>query len=221
MEWHSASDVRNPLVKITLLLVVALWVFGRLMLSHTAAADSAPGASQENASASQEEKVVADNCEICHSDVLIRQQHLNEKAWFAELQKMRSWGSPIEVEQLKPLAAYLANVYQVDAPPYVARTIPAAQELASYQRGNRGPAGDAARGKSLYADACASCHGPVARGALGPELVSVPVLWRWNDFNDVVRHGRGRMPGFEKTITTRQTADILAWLRSLRVSAQE
>jgi len=210
--------MRTPLVKSTLVLI-GLYAIAAPMFWCTAAAD--PAASQENPSATQEEKVVAENCEICHSDLLIRQQHLDENAWFAELQKMKSWGSPIEIEQLKPLAAYLANLYRVDAPPYVASTIPAAQELASYQRGSKGPAGNAARGKSLYADSCASCHGPDARGAIGPELVAVPVLWRWTDFNGVVEHGRGRMPGFDKIVTTEQTADILAWLRTLKVSAQE
>ena len=213
--------MRNSLAKPVIVMTAILYAIVAPMISHAIAADPAPGPSQDAQTVTQEEKVVADNCEICHSDALIRQQHLDENAWFAELQKMKSWGSPIEVEQLKPLAAYLARLYRVDAPDYVPQTIPVTQELASYKRGAKAPAGDVTRGKSLYADACASCHGPDARGAIGPELVAIPALWRWNDFNAVVEHGRGRMPAFGNTFTTPQTADILAWLRSLEVSAQE
>jgi len=161
-----------------------------------------------------EEKVIAENCQICHSDVLIRQQHLNEDTWLVVLQKMKGWGSPIEDQKVKPLAAYLASRYGLDAPPYMAQLIPAKDALALYSAGASGPVGNPTEGKSLYTDACASCHGPDARGILGPKLVAIPTLWRWNDFNAVVVHGRGRMPEFGNIVDTQQTADILAWLRT-------
>jgi mono/diheme cytochrome c family protein len=209
--------VRNPLVKIS----VVLSAIGGVTVSRILAAEQATAVTEDANAGAKEEKVIAENCEICHSDALIRQQHLNENAWFAELQKMKSWGSPIETEQLKPLADYLATLYRVEGTPYTAQTMPANEELNLYKREAKGPPGNAARGKSLFAEACSNCHGPDARGGIGPELVAIPDLWRWNDFNAVVVHGRHRMPQFGHVMDTQQTADILAWLRTLRVKPEE
>lgn len=116
---------------------------------------------------------------------------------------------------MEQLAKFLVHSYGIDAPPFTAQTIASGDALALYRHGAKGPGGDATKGKSLYADACASCHGPDALGAVGPELVAAPVLWRWKDFDTVIMQGHHRMPAMGNVLDTKQAADILAWLRTL------
>ncbi len=65
-----------------------------------------------------------------------------------------------------------------------------------------GPAPDEAaakKGEPLYQQNCATCHGPNARGAQGPNLVrSVVVLHdeKGEEIGPVVKNGRTGMPGF-------------------------
>jgi mono/diheme cytochrome c family protein len=65
-----------------------------------------------------------------------------------------------------------------------------------------GPAPDEAaakKGEPLYKQNCATCHGPNARGAQGPNLVrSVVVLHdeKGEEIGPVIKNGRPGMPGF-------------------------
>ena len=60
--------------------------------------------------------------------------------------------------------------------------------------------GHAARGAVLYARNSANCHGTDGQGAeLGTNLVEKPALLDLKSFEQVVRDGRGRMPGFAST----------------------
>ena len=65
-----------------------------------------------------------------------------------------------------------------------------------------------------FADAaqCATCHGPDARGAdLGTCLVEKEVLLRPADYDEVVRKGRRRMPGFAAANQVIGRMARLAW----------
>jgi mono/diheme cytochrome c family protein len=70
-------------------------------------------------------------------------------------------------------------------------------------------------GKAAYTEAtCASCHGPSAKGSVGPSLV--PMSRTFPDFASVVRQGVGEMPPF----STEQVPDdklvaIHEYLKSL------
>lgn len=81
---------------------------------------------------------------------------------------------------------------------------------------DRAPAvGDLAHGAQLYAANCATCHGPTAMGGdLGPTLVSKAILDHPEEYDQIVRQGRRRMPGFQAVMKLKDQADVLAWLRS-------
>ncbi|MDF0642483.1 MAG: c-type cytochrome [Nitrospira sp.] len=94
----------------------------------------------------------------------------------------------------------------------------------SHQDGDRHPlagtvsdssAGDAPRGKELYDASCVVCHGPRAEGNIGPRLAGNPLLSNEQVFRKIVHEGRHMMPPLKGSITDRQLADILAWLRTL------
>jgi mono/diheme cytochrome c family protein len=185
----------------------------------SAAADHAAASAQDNSA--DAEQMIAANCEMCHTDQLIRQQHLGPNLWLTEVKKMKSWGAPLEENKIEVLAAYLSKLYGVDSAAFAAPAIPAAHELDTYNAVGGTPSGNASRGHSLYKENCASCHGEDALGAIGPRLADMPDLWRWKDYETAVMAGRGKMPSFRGALDLQQTADILAWLRSVDIEPEK
>jgi mono/diheme cytochrome c family protein len=76
----------------------------------------------------------------------------------------------------------------------------------------------AARGKSLYAEACAKCHGENLSGGDGsPELGGAEFLSRWNGktVGTLFTLVRKTMPTDDPaSLSTRQYADLIAFLLS-------
>jgi mono/diheme cytochrome c family protein len=70
-------------------------------------------------------------------------------------------------------------------------------------------------GKAAYTDAtCASCHGPSAKGSVGPSLV--PMNRAFPDFASVVRQGVGEMPPFStEQVPDEKLVAIHEYLKSL------
>jgi mono/diheme cytochrome c family protein len=165
-------------------------------------------------------QVMRENCLICHSEELIASQRLTPAQWKAVVAKMVGWGAPLRNEQEQPLIEYLARFYSPDAlaPEPNRMTYPQALALVSPEE----PAeflvqGDPVPGAKLFAENCATCHGPNGQGGeLGPNLVEKPVLLRPTEFQDVVRKGLRRMPGFQTGLRPEQVTDLLAWLRQQR-----
>jgi mono/diheme cytochrome c family protein len=165
------------------------------------------------------QRTVRENCSICHSDEMIASQRLTPKQWKAEVDKMVGWGSPLTKEQQEPVVDFLAAEYPPDAAPArLARlTIAEAAKFDQPEPLAKPVTGDPARGEPLHARNCANCHGPDGQGAeLGTNLVEKPVLLRPAEFSEVVKRGRGRMPGFAAILDPSAEADILAWLRTRR-----
>ncbi len=162
---------------------------------------------------------VRENCLICHSEELITSSRLTPKQWKTEVEKMVGWGSPVPEDQQQPMIDYLSAEYPAELPArrLVRMSYKEAVGLVSIDPPNAQSRGDAARGGSVYLKNCANCHGTEGRGAeLGPNLVEKPVLWRKTDYQEVVRRGRGRMPGFATLLDETAQSDLLAWLRSRR-----
>jgi mono/diheme cytochrome c family protein len=157
-----------------------------------------------------------DNCLMCHGEEMTARLRLTEKQWATEVDKMIGWGAPVPPELKAPLLDYLISAFSSTAAPVAPperMTFRAA--LASIRPEGSAAAGTSSRGAALYVQQCATCHGPEARGGdLGTCLVQKPVLFRPAEFNEVVRKGRRRMPGFAAALKPEQEADILAWLRS-------
>lgn len=74
----------------------------------------------------------------------------------------------------------------------------------------------AKRGEKVYADSCASCHGPdLAGDGQTPGLVGKDFNMDWNDLalSDLFDRARGTMPADKPgTLTPEQTADVIAFL---------
>ncbi len=51
--------------------------------------------------------LVTERCLLCHSAGLITQQRKDAAAWERTVTQMRTWGSPIQEDEQKPLVAYL------------------------------------------------------------------------------------------------------------------
>jgi mono/diheme cytochrome c family protein len=165
-------------------------------------------------------RAVQENCLICHAEEMIAGQRLTAKQWGAEVEKMVGWGSPLPAEAREGVVAYLAARYPDTAPPDAPRLLSFAQAHDTVRPDDRGDGalkGSADRGGPLYARHCANCHGADGQGAdLGPNLVEKPVLRRPAEFDEFVKQGRGRMPGFAPLVGPDDESHILVWLRSRR-----
>jgi quinoprotein glucose dehydrogenase len=60
------------------------------------------------------------------------------------------------------------------------------------------------RGRSVFAQQCETCHGVDRKGVTSPRELGAAT------FRDIVRTGRGQMPGFSETAVTPQDLDALA-----------
>ncbi len=160
-----------------------------------------------------------DNCQMCHAPEMVTRLRLSEKQWGAEIDKMIGWGAPVPPEQKPMLHEYLVHAFSDrkanPVPPPQRISERAALATIQPETASAPLRGDIARGGTLYAQHCATCHGPDARGGdLGTCLVARPVLYRSSEFNEVVAKGRRRMPGFTAALKPEQEADLLAWLRT-------
>src|SRR5438445_1598202 len=71
-----------------------------------------------------------------------------------------------------------------------------------------------ARGRTLFLDSCAHCHGADARGDEGPDLHDVQVSDRY--IGNIIRHGiPHEMPAFEKKLGSDEITALRAYVRNL------
>jgi mono/diheme cytochrome c family protein len=189
-----------------------------LLAALLALAGSAPAQEPEDDEAAIRralaERSFRENCLICHGAEMTASQRLTAEQWKAEMTKMLGWGAPVPPEQVDGLTAWLAEQFPPDRPeekPVV---------MAVADKGKPAPppgpltaGADLQRGEALYRANCANCHGDDAQGGdLGPILVERPSLVRDEDWTEVVRNGRNRMPGYRHVLDARQEADLRAWL---------
>jgi mono/diheme cytochrome c family protein len=72
-----------------------------------------------------------------------------------------------------------------------------------------------ARGRILYLNSCAHCHGADARGDEGPDLHDVQVSDRY--VANIITHGiKGEMPSFAKKHGADDVAALTSFVRSLK-----
>ncbi len=77
-------------------------------------------------------------------------------------------------------------------------------------------AGQIQVGEQVYASACASCHGRLGEGGVGPSFAGVTT--RLPDVADqiqVVVEGRGQMPAFGASLTDEQIEAVIAYERTV------
>ena len=85
------------------------------------------------------------------------------------------------------------------------------------------PAGDTARGKSLYMkNMCYTCHGTAGQGGdrgSGPRIAYD--VWPWEGFAQQVRRPRETMPRYDpKHVSDQDLADIYAYVSSMKRGAK-
>jgi len=159
------------------------------------------------------------HCEICHDRGMIIQQRLTPEQWQAEVKKMQKWGAQVPADQEKSLVDYLSGQFKAGAVPMSApesssvTLFDSVKPLADPARFH----GEARVGHGLFTDACAECHGVDARGKQGSNLVQQPILYRFNDFQEIVMRGRRTMPAFSGVLERKQLEDLVAWLRTLQI----
>jgi mono/diheme cytochrome c family protein len=75
-------------------------------------------------------------------------------------------------------------------------------------------AAQAGRGQALYAERCASCHGPTLGGAQGPPLVGDQFVRTWSGpLSELVSKIQNTMPANDPgKLTGQQSADVVAYL---------
>lgn len=160
-----------------------------------------------------------ENCQICHGLEMVVQQRLTPAQWKAEVEKMVGWGAPVPADENDRLLNYLNATYPPNAKPAAPIAVNGREARARY--GVPAPpkpeAAAVERGGPLFAQHCATCHGPDARGGdLGQNLVWNRALLDGPGCLAVIRDGRRRMPGFALVLSEREADDVLAWLRAAR-----
>jgi mono/diheme cytochrome c family protein len=162
-------------------------------------------------------KSYENNCLMCHAAPLVEGQRLTPAQWKTELTKMIGWGAPVQKDEESALLDYLDRHFGADLPPVapVRLTVTGGERLIARRADEaNAPPGDTRRGAPLYAQHCASCHGPDGRGGEGgTNLVDRPTLDRPDLSRAVIREGRNRMPGFRAVLDRQGESDVLAWLR--------
>jgi mono/diheme cytochrome c family protein len=142
-------------------------------------------------------------------------------------QRMPSWsqayGGPLREDQIYSLTQFVLN-WQGPQPEGVrvegAEVQPTAPAVEATPAGPAEPPaeGDPANGETVFAQNCASCHGPDASGgALGPSLLRDEVAAQPDEwFRETIANGRDgtAMPAWGPILSSQQIADVIAWLRS-------
>jgi cytochrome c6 len=98
-------------------------------------------------------------------------------------------------------------------------------EAAPAPSGGAGAGGDAPAlpaapvdAEALFAERCASCHGPGGSGGSAPQLSDGRVAAKYPDIEDqvaVVSGGRGRMPAFAGRLTEDEIRAVVRYTRTL------
>ena len=141
-------------------------------------------------------------------------------------QRMPSWseryGGPLRDDQIQDLTNFVTN-WQGPQPEgvrgeMVVRPTPPPEEATPEAPTGPVGEGDPASGEQIFAQNCASCHGPdAAGGALGPTLVSAEVAANDDDFyRETIANGRAgtAMPAWGAILSPQEIEDVISWLRS-------
>jgi cytochrome c oxidase subunit 2 len=68
-------------------------------------------------------------------------------------------------------------------------------------------------GKAEWQGVCAKCHGMTGQGDYGPAIASNATLTQPAGLEEIVRHGRGRMPGVGNDWTAEQMKALVTYLK--------
>jgi ubiquinol-cytochrome c reductase cytochrome c subunit len=158
------------------------------------------------------------NCLMCHSAELSRQNALSPEQWAAEVDKMINWGAPVPDDERPLLQEFLVSRYGATVARAASARVDAARSLKELPPlVPLSDTADQARGAGYYSQHCLNCHGTQGQGGEpGSNLIEQPVLLEPERFRAVVHGGRGKMPSYAEVLNEAAMDDILAWLRTER-----
>lgn len=127
--------------------------------------------------------------------------------------------------------AWEAHLATADAPGRVPQLLARAEALAAGEpdpgmgavadAGAGAPGADAgsagtsatqvADGPGLYAAHCAQCHGARGQGGSGPRLTDNPSVARVANVENLIRYGRGLMPGYQAILSEEEILTLRDW----------
>ncbi len=155
--------------------------------------------------------VLTRRCLMCHAQELIAGQRLAPKQWAGVVKKMEGFGVLLEAPERQALMDYLSTL-SPDRPESIPVSVDYLWAAAPAAKAAAG--GDAGRGRKLFAENCASCHGERGEGHEGPRLRGRPLPDE--RFRLTVLHGKGAMPGFAEALSAAEIADLAAFLAAER-----
>ncbi len=127
--------------------------------------------------------------------------------------------------KLFPILA--AGILFVSAGPLAAHEWMAPEEAAGIDNPVTADQASITKGKALFMNNCASCHGPDARGMSAEEagLSKAPsnLVKRLANHNDgdffwKIENGRGDMPSFEGVLEEKEIWDIINFIKTREIS---
>ena len=156
------------------------------------------------------------HCNVCHSSEMIEQQRLTLVQWQAEVQKMIGWGATLPKEYSGLMADHLSNLYPpghiadlatLDPEKVLAESLQSDQAQVDLKTAKNPQAAE------MFRSQCSNCHGTMGEGnEIGPRLIGRPILAFPQRFVEHVEQGKGRMPAFQKTISSTDTQALRRWL---------
>src|SRR5579875_4195570 len=108
-------------------------------------------------------------CGACHPATIVLGHGMTREGWGQVVASMITRGAKGSAADFEAVTNYLAKNLPANAPGGAG----GARHSLSAGPGDRQVVDrqSAARGKTIYTSECASCHGPLGRGANGPDLV--------------------------------------------------
>jgi DMSO/TMAO reductase YedYZ molybdopterin-dependent catalytic subunit/mono/diheme cytochrome c family protein len=166
--------------------------------------------SKQQANYTQGIELVTQHCLTCHSQEIIEQQKLTKSDWATVIKKMADYGLNIDSETVDTMASALAqrntNLDLTGSEDLIV-DMSAQPELILPQKSK---AGHATRGKKIFSNYCAACHGVDGLGKNGPRLKGrlIPDAI----FYSSIKNGKRLMPSFKNQLSNKDIEDVRAWI---------
>jgi cbb3-type cytochrome c oxidase subunit III len=215
-----AKENYFPLISLAFALTVAILILFQLYIFNEPNRISTVMAHDNMVAVSAGQTIFQNNCTLCHGDngegtrgrPALNDKHFldstNDDVIFSVISsgvpntEMPAWnqshGGPLTDEDIQNVVAFL-RAWQPTAP----------------DRSNTPPEGDLTRGRSLYANICAVCHGANGEGtAQGLALNDATKLTQFDDswYRDAINNGRPAqgMPTWGTVLSPQQVSDVIA-----------
>jgi mono/diheme cytochrome c family protein len=147
-----------------------------------------------------------EKCLTCHTQEMFDSQQLNQAGWEKVLGKMEAFGVKLTTEEKMDLVQYFSQ-RPFKSPKM--ESVDYAIETAKHETSRSGK-GSLSKGKELFGIHCASCHGEMAEGKIGPTLLGRQVPEDY--FYRVLQNGMRAMPSFQDSLSQADMVNLREFL---------